>query len=123
MSFGEIGFRVSTSLRGRARGLHSCSGCTPQRARTIVTVYIEALKKKCLTCARIFMYIHAHMIRFVVSPVLSEYIYMNDMRASNSTADFVHRILHSNCVSVKEIKCMHFLAYVSQTIYKNAFYK
>ena len=59
ISFGEIGFRVSTSLKGRARGLHSCSECSPQHACIIVDIYVyQRVEKKCLTCARIFTYMH-----------------------------------------------------------------
>jgi len=90
ISFGEIGFRVSTSLKGRARGLHSCSECSPQHACIIVDIYVSTRwKKMSHMCTHI--YVHAHTLHFVVSPVLSGY---------NSTADFVHRILYK--VLVKE---------------------
>jgi len=95
---GEIGFRVSTSLKGGARGLHSCSECTSQW--TIVERYILARWKKSLTCARIFTRT-CNTIHFVVSPVLSRYVCEWYARASDSTADFVRRILYK-CVPIKQ---------------------
>lgn len=84
-------------------------------------IYRRVGKKMSHMCAHI--YVHAYMIRFVISPVLSEYIYERYACEQQYSRLRAYRILHSNCVPIKEIASMHFLAYVFQTIYKNAFYK